>query len=95
MAEISDVDLSLVGSRRYGQLEVEIVDKTGDYVKLKEIFDFPLIRKFLRNHPDFDVLRFHAWHHRAVWNPNLSDGARFASEQYHELYAPPSLRYLR
>jgi phosphoglucomutase len=30
MAEISDVDLSLVGIKRYGQLEVEIIDTTVD-----------------------------------------------------------------
>jgi phosphoglucomutase len=38
-------------------LEVEIIDSTSDYVEmLKEIFDFPLIKKFFQENKDFHVL---------------------------------------
>ncbi|KAL1589397.1 Phosphoglucomutase [Cladosporium halotolerans] len=57
VADIPDIDLSTVGTKTYGPLEVEIVDSTADYVKmLKEIFDFDLIKKFLAEHKDFKVL---------------------------------------
>ena len=36
---------------------MEIIDSTTDYVDmLKDIFDFPLITKFFKTHPDFKVL---------------------------------------
>jgi phosphoglucomutase len=36
---------------------VEIIDTTADYVEmLKDIFDFPTIKKFFESHPDFKVL---------------------------------------
>ncbi|KAF9345024.1 Phosphoglucomutase-2 [Mortierella sp. AD094] len=51
------VDLSTVGTRHAGNLEVEIVDSVADYlVLLKDIFDFDLIKSFLHNNPDFTVL---------------------------------------
>ncbi|KAL8690448.1 MAG: hypothetical protein Q9218_004102 [Villophora microphyllina] len=57
IAEVSDVDLSNIGTKTYGPLEVEIIDSTADYVQyLKEIFDFPLIKDFLSTHKDFKVL---------------------------------------
>jgi phosphoglucomutase len=57
IADIPDVDLSTVGTKTYGPLEVEIVDSTKDYVEmLKDIFDFDLIKKFLAEHKDFKVL---------------------------------------
>jgi phosphoglucomutase len=38
-------------------LDVEVIDSTADYVfMLKDIFDFPLIKKFLTTHQDFKVL---------------------------------------
>ena len=56
-ADIPDVDLATIGSRKYGELEVEIIDSTTDYVDmLKDIFDFDLIRTFLQNNKDFKVL---------------------------------------
>ena len=62
IAELPDVDLSTIGVKSYGQLEIEIIDTTADYVQMvKEIFDFDLIRKFLNTHPDFKVL-FDAMH---------------------------------
>lgn len=62
IADIPDVDLSAVGTKTYGPLEVEIIDSTADYVEmLKDIFDFPLIKKFFTEHPDFKVL-FDALH---------------------------------
>ncbi|KAL9016540.1 MAG: hypothetical protein Q9185_006117 [Variospora sp. 1 TL-2023] len=57
IADIPDVDLSTVGNKTYGSLEVEIIDSTADYVQmLKDIFDFPLIKEFLSTHKDFKVL---------------------------------------
>ncbi|PYI17261.1 phosphoglucomutase PgmA [Aspergillus japonicus CBS 114.51] len=55
--DIPDVDISSIGSKTYGDLEVEVVHSTSDYVTmLKEIFDFDLIRNFLQTHKDFKVL---------------------------------------
>ncbi|KAF4550838.1 Phosphoglucomutase [Elsinoe fawcettii] len=57
IADIPDVDLSTIGTKTYGSLEVEIVHSTEDYVKmLKSIFDFDLIKSFLKQHQDFKVL---------------------------------------
>lgn len=55
--DIPEVDISTIGTKTYGPLEVEIVDSTADYTQmLKDIFDFPLIKKFFTEHPDFKVL---------------------------------------
>lgn len=57
IASIPDIDISTIGTKTYGPLEVEIVDSTADYVDmLKDIFDFDLIKKFFASHPDFKVL---------------------------------------
>lgn len=57
IAEIPDIDTSTLGTKMYGPLEVEIVHSTADYLTMmKQIFDFDLIRSFLRKHPDFKVL---------------------------------------
>lgn len=57
IADIPDIDLSTIGTKTYGPLEVEIVHSTEDYVKmLKDIFDFDLIKKFLKEHSDFKIL---------------------------------------
>lgn len=57
IASIEDIDISQIGTRTYGGLEVEIIDPTTDYVDmLKDIFDFDLIKKFFQSHPDFKVL---------------------------------------
>ncbi|CAN6665040.1 phosphoglucomutase 2 [Trichomonascus vanleenenianus] len=54
---IGAVDLTTLGIRKYGPLEVQVVDSTKDYVELlKEIFDFELIKSFLKANPDFAVL---------------------------------------
>ncbi|ORZ16169.1 hypothetical protein BCR41DRAFT_353624 [Lobosporangium transversale] len=54
---LDPVDLSNVGTQRIGNLEVEIVDSVADYLALlKEIFDFDLIKSFLKSNPDFTVL---------------------------------------
>lgn len=56
-ADIPDVDLSTIGTKTYGPLEVEVVHSTADYVTMmKEIFDFDLIKEFLSSHKDFKVL---------------------------------------
>ncbi|BCS22477.1 phosphoglucomutase PGM2 [Aspergillus puulaauensis] len=55
--DLPEVDTTTIGTRSYGPLEVEIVHSTEDYVDMtKEIFDFDLIRSFLKKHPDFKVL---------------------------------------
>ncbi|KAF2724545.1 Phosphoglucomutase, first 3 domain-containing protein [Polychaeton citri CBS 116435] len=57
IADIPEIDLSAIGTKSYGPLEVEIVDSTKDYTEmLKSIFDFDLIKSFLREHSDFKVL---------------------------------------
>jgi phosphoglucomutase len=57
IADIDDVDLGAIGSASYGPLQVEIVHSTEDYVNfMKEIFDFDLIKAFLKQHPDFKIL---------------------------------------
>ncbi|KXX81677.1 Phosphoglucomutase [Madurella mycetomatis] len=57
IANIPDIDISNIGTKTYGNLEVEVLDSTADYVDmLKDIFDFDLIRKFFAAHPDFKVL---------------------------------------
>ena len=51
------MDLSTIGSKKYGPLEVEIIDSTADYVEmLKDIFDFPQIKSFFEEHKDFKLL---------------------------------------
>ena len=57
IADIPKVDISTIGSKTYGPLEVEIIDSVADYVEmLKHIFDFTLIKKFFETHKDFKVL---------------------------------------
>ncbi|MCJ1291448.1 Phosphoglucomutase-2 [Xylographa carneopallida] len=57
IAELPEVDITKIGSKTYGTLEVEIIDSTKDYVDmLKDIFDFDLIKSFLSKHHDFKVL---------------------------------------
>ncbi|KAL8792504.1 MAG: hypothetical protein Q9195_004874 [Heterodermia aff. obscurata] len=57
IADIPEIDLSNIGTQKYGPIEVEIIDSTADYVEmLKDIFDFPLIKSFLESHSDFKVL---------------------------------------
>jgi hypothetical protein len=48
VADIPDVDLSAVGSHKFGSFEVEVVDYTAEYfATLKEVFDFPALRAFM------------------------------------------------
>ena len=57
IADIPDIDLDQIGTKKYGDLEVEIIDSTADYIAmLKDIFDFDLIRSFFKSQPDFKVL---------------------------------------
>lgn len=57
LASIPDVDISTIGTKTYGSLEVEVIDSTTDYVDmLKDIFDFPTIKKFFNSHPHFKIL---------------------------------------
>lgn len=57
IASIPDVDINTIGTNTYGDLEVEVIHSTKDYVDmLKSIFDFDLIKSFLKEHSDFKVL---------------------------------------
>ncbi|KAK9486074.1 hypothetical protein V1527DRAFT_465038 [Lipomyces starkeyi] len=57
ISAIPDIDLSTIGIKSYGNLTVDIIDSTADYVvMLKEIFDFGLIKSFLASKPEFKVL---------------------------------------
>lgn len=57
IADIPDVDISKIGTNTYGDLKVEVIDSVADYMDmLKDIFDFDLIRAFLKTQPDFKVL---------------------------------------
>ncbi|KAK5692565.1 Phosphoglucomutase-2 [Elasticomyces elasticus] len=56
-ADIPDFDLSKIGTQKVGPIEIEVVHSTEDYVEmLKDIFDFDLIKSFLKEHSDFKVL---------------------------------------
>ena len=55
--DVPQIDLQTIGTQQYGDLTVEIIDSTKDYVDmLKDIFDFDLIRSFFKSQPDFKVL---------------------------------------
>lgn len=56
-SSLSDVDLSKIGETKVGNLAIEIIDSTKDYIEmLKDIFDFDLIRSFIKSNPKFTVL---------------------------------------
>lgn len=38
MAEIPDVDLSQLGTSKFGKFTVEVVDPVSDYLELMEVF---------------------------------------------------------
>ena len=57
IADLDKVDITVIGTQKYGDLEIEIIDSVKDYVTmLKEIFDFDLIRSLFKSQPDFKVL---------------------------------------
>ncbi|PSC71409.1 hypothetical protein C2E20_5335 [Micractinium conductrix] len=61
MGDIPDVDLSKVGTTKFGSFEVEVVDYTAEYfATLKEVFDFPALRAFM-SRADFSMV-FDALH---------------------------------
>lgn len=48
VADIPEVDLSKVGTTKFGSFEVEVVDYTAEYFAvLKEVFDFPALKAFM------------------------------------------------
>ncbi|KAK7268719.1 hypothetical protein RIF29_21426 [Crotalaria pallida] len=65
IADIPDVDLSNVGSTKYGSFSAEVIDPVSYYLELfKTVFDFQLIRGLL-SRPDFRLTvamrREHTW----------------------------------
>ncbi|PVU88337.1 hypothetical protein BB559_004872 [Furculomyces boomerangus] len=57
IAQIPDIDLSVIGTTKFGDSEVQVIDSVEEYIKMvKEIFDFPLIKTFLKKFPDFTLL---------------------------------------
>lgn len=57
IADVPDIDLSRLGSQTAGPVEVEIIDSVKIYMDmLKDIFDFDLIKSFLKQHSDFKIL---------------------------------------
>ena len=53
MADIPDVDLSVIGTSTFGDFEVEVIDYTTEYFAcLKEVFDFDMLKAFLAR-PNF------------------------------------------
>ena len=49
VADIPDLDLSVIGVHKFGSFEVEVVDNTVDYfATLKEVFDFAALSKFVK-----------------------------------------------
>ena len=56
-ADLPDADFSKIGKQHIGPVEVDVIDSIKDYVDyLKEIFDFDLIKAFLKQHTDFKIL---------------------------------------
>lgn len=53
MADLPDIDLNKIGTQKFGDFEIEVVDPVADYAAtLKEVFDFDLIKKLI-SRPDF------------------------------------------
>ncbi|KAG5460660.1 MAG: hypothetical protein BJ554DRAFT_7260, partial [Olpidium bornovanus] len=53
-SDIPDVDLSTIGTKTFGDFSIDVVDSVADYVALmKEIFDFPKIKKFFAENKNF------------------------------------------
>ncbi|KZT59463.1 Phosphoglucomutase, first 3 domain-containing protein [Calocera cornea HHB12733] len=51
------LDITKIGSFKYGPVDVEIIDSVKDYVEIMEsLFDFPLISKFVSSTPEFTIL---------------------------------------
>lgn len=61
VADIPEVDLSTIGTTKFGSFEVEVVDYTTEYFNtLKEVFDFPALKSFMQRN-DFSFI-FDAMH---------------------------------
>lgn len=57
IADLPEVDIHTIGTKKYGDLEVEIIDSVSDYMEmLHDIFDFDLIKRFFAKNKDFKVL---------------------------------------
>ena len=49
--------MSKIGSVKFGDMVIDVVDSVTDYVELmKQIFDFNLLRSFFASRPSFRVL---------------------------------------
>jgi phosphoglucomutase len=57
------IDLSVIGEKKYGPTEVLIIDSVADYVELLQgIFDFQLIKDFLQNNAESFRILFDGLH---------------------------------
>lgn len=57
ISDLPTVDIKTIGTRTYGDLEIEIIDSVKDYMEmLHDIFDFDLIKRFFAKNKDFKVL---------------------------------------
>eukprot|EP00884_Botryococcus_braunii_P000919 jgi/Botrbrau1/10828/Bobra.0025s0007.1 len=60
-ADIPDIDLAFIGTHKFGDFEVEVIDSVADYQDtLQEVFDFDLMRSLIKR-PNFSML-FDALH---------------------------------
>lgn len=57
IADLPDLDLSVIGETKFGDFTVQIIDSVSDYVELmKSIFDFPHLANYVKNNPSFKIL---------------------------------------
>lgn len=65
-SDIPDVDLATLGSQKFKDFEVEVIDSVDDYLELlKQIFDFDALKKFI-SRPDFKFI-YDSMHGGGVW----------------------------
>ncbi|GAB5590056.1 hypothetical protein Unana1_04956 [Umbelopsis nana] len=57
VADIPKIDFTKLGSTTVGDLTIDVIDSTEDYVQLmKEIFDFDGLRAFFKSNPNYRIL---------------------------------------
>ncbi|CAO3685189.1 unnamed protein product [Umbelopsis ramanniana] len=57
IADIPKVDFTTIGSTKVGDMTIDVIDSTEDYVQLmKSIFDFDALREFFKANPNYRIL---------------------------------------